>query len=213
MAVTPAGAEVSSAVATNWKKIWKKNLKPLADKRYYTKKQSDAKYQPRGAYETAGSGYSKAETYAKGEADAKYQSKTQLIRGTFFASGGSSAGATFISGEGISLGVTFAAVPTVRFMKVGDPLAPGCLGSATSPDAQPGFVCVFETVAVNMSTNRGTLDLSGSIGMTAFGGPIFGQTAAAGNGLMLGSWAARPGAVAAGPAAPLAREGKSGGIG
>ena len=44
MAVTPAGAEVSSAVATNWKKIWKKNLKPLADKRYYTKKQSDAKY-------------------------------------------------------------------------------------------------------------------------------------------------------------------------
>ena len=44
MAVTPAGAEVSNAVATNWKKIWKKNLKPLADKRYYTKAQSDAKY-------------------------------------------------------------------------------------------------------------------------------------------------------------------------
>ena len=47
MAVTPAGAEVSSAVATNWKKIWKKNLKPLADKRYYTKAQTDAKYQPK----------------------------------------------------------------------------------------------------------------------------------------------------------------------
>lgn len=65
MAVTPAGAEVSSAVATNWKKIWKKNLKPLADRRYYTKKQSDAKYQPKGSYETAGSGYTKAETDAK----------------------------------------------------------------------------------------------------------------------------------------------------
>ena len=51
MAVTPAGAEVSSAVATSWKKIWKKNLKPLADKRYYTKKQSDAAYQPKGSYE------------------------------------------------------------------------------------------------------------------------------------------------------------------
>ncbi|MBD3944252.1 hypothetical protein [Nocardioides ganghwensis] len=71
MAVTPAGAEVSSAVATNWKKIWKKNLKPLADKRYYTKKQSDAKYQPKGSYETAGSGYSKAETYSKTEVDSK----------------------------------------------------------------------------------------------------------------------------------------------
>ena len=44
MAVTPAGAEVSSAVATNWKKIWKKNLKPLADRRYYKKSASDAKY-------------------------------------------------------------------------------------------------------------------------------------------------------------------------
>ena len=47
MAVTPAGAEVSQAVATNWKKIWKKNLKPLADKRYYTKKKSNARYQPK----------------------------------------------------------------------------------------------------------------------------------------------------------------------
>ena len=56
MAVTPAGAEVSTAVATSWKKIWKKNLRPLADKRYYTKAQSDAKYQPKGAYEAAGSG-------------------------------------------------------------------------------------------------------------------------------------------------------------
>ena len=67
MAVTPAGAEVSSAVATNWKKIWKKEIRPRADKRYYKKSQSDAKYQPKGSYEAAGSGYSKAETYAKSE--------------------------------------------------------------------------------------------------------------------------------------------------
>ncbi len=81
MAVTPAGAEVSNAVATNWKKIWKKNLKPLADRRYYTKAQSDTKYQPKGSYETAGSGYTKAESdarysaagssYTKAEIDAK----------------------------------------------------------------------------------------------------------------------------------------------
>jgi hypothetical protein len=213
MAVTPAGAEVSSAVATNWKKIWKKKLQPQADKRYHTKKKSDARYQPKGSYETAGSGYAKAETYSRTESDGKYQSKTQLIRGTFFAAGGSSAGAAFISGEGISLGVTFAAVPTVRYMKLGDPLAPGCLGSAASPDAQPGFVCVFETAVLNMSTNRGTLDLAGGIGMTAFGGPIFGQTAGAGDGYMLGSWAARPGAVAAGSPAPSAPAGKTGGLG
>ena len=49
LAVTPAGAEVSQVAATNWKKIWKKNLKPLADRRYYTKAQSDTKYQPKGS--------------------------------------------------------------------------------------------------------------------------------------------------------------------
>jgi hypothetical protein len=85
MAVTPAGAEVSSALATNWKKIWNKELKPQADQRYYTKKKSnkryytksdsDAKYQPKGNYALNGSSYTKAETYSKAEADAKYQPK------------------------------------------------------------------------------------------------------------------------------------------
>lgn len=90
MAVTPAGAEVSSAVATNWKKIWKKNLKPLADRRYYKKSASDAKYATKAesaagdaasnaATDSKLSGYykktetySRTETYSKAEADAKY---------------------------------------------------------------------------------------------------------------------------------------------
>ncbi len=72
MAVTPAGAEVSQAAATSWKKVWKKNLKPLAVKAFYTKAQADAKYQPKGSYETAGSGYTKAES------DGKYYSKAQV---------------------------------------------------------------------------------------------------------------------------------------
>ena len=55
MAVTPAGAEVSNAVATNWKKIWNKELKPQADQRYYTKKKSNKRY------------------YTKSDSDAKYQ--------------------------------------------------------------------------------------------------------------------------------------------
>src|SRR5688500_653550 len=75
MAVTPAGAEVSSALATNWKKIWNKESKPQADQRYYTKKKSnkryytksdsDAKYQPKGNYALNGSAYTKAESDAK----------------------------------------------------------------------------------------------------------------------------------------------------
>ncbi len=44
MAVSPAGAEVSQAAASSWNKIWKKNLKPLADRRYYTKTKSRKKF-------------------------------------------------------------------------------------------------------------------------------------------------------------------------
>ena len=57
MAVTPAGAEVSNAVATNWNKIWNKELKPQADQRYYTKKKSNKRY------------------YTKSDSDAKYQAE------------------------------------------------------------------------------------------------------------------------------------------
>ena len=44
MAVTPAGAEVAQMAATNWKKIWKQELQPQADKRYYKKKNADKKF-------------------------------------------------------------------------------------------------------------------------------------------------------------------------
>jgi hypothetical protein len=74
MAVTPAGAEVSNAVATNWKKIWKKNLKPLADKRYYTKAQSDTKYSTKAeaAAASAATDSKLGGYYKKTESDAKY---------------------------------------------------------------------------------------------------------------------------------------------
>ena len=49
--------------ATNWKKIWKNELKPLADKRYYTKKKSNARY------------------YTKDRADAKYAALARLHQG------------------------------------------------------------------------------------------------------------------------------------
>src|SRR6476646_5017472 len=86
MAVTPAGAEVSNAVATNWKKIWKKNLKPLADKRYYTKAQGDTKYATKAESAAAAAAAQAGATsaansatdgklgnyYTKAQGDAKY---------------------------------------------------------------------------------------------------------------------------------------------
>lgn len=216
MAVTPAGAEVSSAMATNWKKIWKKNLKPQADKRYYTKKQSDKKYttkadaattyQPKGAYEAAGSGYTKAES------DARYPSRTQVIRGTFLLGGTEAAGGGFLI-ESLSFGTTLSAAPTPHFIAPGDPVPAGCLGSAAAPDAQPGHLCVFETIRTNVAASPNIFASTGLPGTDPVGALMTTTSAAAGSAYVAGSWAVRPAAVAAGrmPSAPS--DGRTGTLG
>lgn len=205
MAVTPAGAEVSNAVATNWKKIWKKNLRPLADKRYYTKAKSNARYQPKGSYETAGSGYSKAEsdakyyskteTYTKAETDAKYQTKTQLIRGSYMTGGTTTAAGEFLQ-ESISYGVTLSAAPTVHFIAMGAAVPAGCSGTAAAPDALPGHLCVFESANLNHGA-VGIYQITGGAGSSTMGAILTGSNAAAGQAYSAGSWAVRPIAVVA----------------
>lgn len=219
MAVTPAGAEVSQAVATNWKKIWKKNLKPLADRRYYTKSKSDAKYQPKGSYETAGSGYSKAESdaryagagssYSKADSDAKYQAKTQLIRGAYMLGGTGAAAGEFFQ-EAISYGVNLSAAPTVHFIAMGAAVPNGCLGTAAAPDAVAGHLCVFETATANMTVN-GIYQVTGGAGSSTMGAVVTGGNPAAGQTYSAGSWAVRPLAVTgARIKAPTARKGTFG---
>ena len=209
MAVTPAGAEVSNAVATNWKKIWNKELKPQADKRYYTKKKSnkryytksdsDAKYQPKGNYALNGSSYTKAESdakyagagsaYTKAESDGKYQSKSQLIRGSYFVGSGSP-----VYGLGsFSFGATLASAPTVHYINAGAAIPSGCSGSASAPDAVQGHLCVFETTAINAT---GRFIGRGSDGATGQADP-FGFTleidsaGGAGGTWARGTWAVR----------------------
>ncbi len=213
MAVTPAGAEVSSAVATNWKKIWKKNLKPLAKKSFYTKKQSKARFQPKGSYETAGSGYSKAETYSKAEADAKYAGagsgytkaesdgryarSTALVRGSYMILNVAAAGGEF-DGTDISFGTTFSAAPVVHIIPVGGPPPAGCSGTVTAPDASPGHLCVFASLADNIGpVNSCKTSTSSCFGTASdpWGASIFTTATAAGNMQAFGTWAARPIAV------------------
>jgi hypothetical protein len=202
MAVTPAGAEVSSAVATNWKKIWKKNLKPLADKRYYTKKQSDAKYQPKGSYETAGSGYTKAETYAKTEtyskteADGKYQAKNQVIRGAYMTGGAPTVAGGFLN-DSLSYGVTLAAAPTVHFIPLGGALPVGCSGTPAAPDALAGHLCVFEAANLNQGA-VGIYNVTGGGGSSTVGAILTANNPAAGQSFSAGSWVLRPGPLAVG---------------
>src|SRR6478609_1322564 len=167
MAVTPAGAEVSNAVATNWKKIWNKELKPQADQRYYTKKKSDkryytksdsdAKYQPKGSYAPTGSSYTKAESdakyagagsaYTKAESDGKYLLKRPLITGAW-GFGGAAVGGYAI--DSINFPVLSAA-PTIHFINVGGVAPPECPGTAAAPNAIAGHLCVFATSSPSIS--------------------------------------------------------------
>jgi hypothetical protein len=209
MAVTPAGAEVSSAVATNWKKIWKKNLKPLADKRYYKKSQSDAKYASKAesaasaaaaqaaanaATDSKLSGYyKKTETYSKAESDAKYAPYPTTVRGSYFISGTASAGGE-LHADAVSFGFNFSVAPAVEVVAQGDPATANCPGTVAAPKAAPGFVCFYEELVTN-NTGMVTLDpdvtgfnTSGTFGLTALVG-----SGAAGSVINSGSWAATSG--------------------
>jgi hypothetical protein len=206
MAVTPAGAEVSTAAATSWKKIWKKKLKPLATKTFYTKKQSDAQYQPKGSYEPAGSGYTKAESdgkyagagssYTKGESDGKYLPKQALIRGQYEAIGTAGAANDWV-GDSIDFGVTLSAAPAVHYLNLGAGPTAACPGTAAAPDATPGNLCFYERQDLNAASRFTFNAATGGAGASVFGASMYVSAAAAGDTFVYGSWAVRPLAVVA----------------
>ena len=201
MAVTPAGAEVNKAVATNWKKIWKKNLKPLADKRYSTKKASDAKYQPKGNYEAAGSGYSKAESdakyagagsaYSKAESDAKYAPNPKTLRGVFTAREYATAADQFASAT-VSWGHTLASAPTPVYVIIGGSNV-NCPGTAANPQANPGYACFYEMGTTNVTTDRDFFN-PWLVGASPYGTDLRIQSAGAGQSGVWGRWAVTPNA-------------------
>lgn len=200
MAVTPAGAEVSQAMATNWKKIWKKNLKPLADKRYYTKAQSDTKFATKAesaasaaAAQAGATSAANAATdsklsgyYKKAESDAKYAPTPTVVRGVFAIRQTSVAGG--LLGTPISYGITLTSAPTVHMIDVGDPVPVGCSGSSVAPSASPGHLCVF----VETNTNGGSPFINnagGFAGSSTFGAYIGSSAPAAGGSYLYGGWA------------------------
>lgn len=224
MSVTPAGAEVASAAATNWKKIWKKQLAPLADKRYYKKAASDAKYSTKTETSTALSGFytkaqsdaayalkaqtytktesdaayaPKAQSYTKAESDAKYAPAQKLIRGTF-GMGTTAAGASSTYMDSISFGVTLSAAPTAHYIAIGDPVPAGCAGTAAEPDASPGNLCVFETYKGGPASAPFICALAGSCpASSTVGAAVGGYATGAGTIQIIGNWAVRPVALAA----------------
>jgi hypothetical protein len=83
----------------------------------------------------------------------------------------------------ISFIYTFAAAPTVRLVLRGAPVRAECPGNATLPQAQPGFLCIYEESRLN---NTG-VKLNG---VTRAGATIFTNSSAAGGFYSFGAWAA-----------------------
>ncbi len=94
--VTPAGAAVQGAAAAiDWKQVWKQEIKPRADKRYYTKKKANARYytkfdantlfETKAAHDASlANYYTKAQHdasltnyYTKAQSDTNYYTKAQ----------------------------------------------------------------------------------------------------------------------------------------
>ncbi|MCD6639389.1 MAG: hypothetical protein LT071_05690 [Nocardioides sp.] len=185
MVVTPAGATVQQAAATNWAKIWKQKLRPLADKRFYTKGQSDTRFARKGS------------SFTKAESEARYADAPTLIRGGWGASG-------YTNGAGnlespIDFGVTLSAPPEAHYVLPGAAPSTACPGTLAAPDAAPGHLCVYEQSSGGGLDARMLCSLRGvcGAGVDAFGGFViaFDNTAGADR-WMRGTWALRPGGAA-----------------
>jgi hypothetical protein len=217
--VTPAGAVVQDAAAAiNWKNIWQTQIKPRADKRYYTKKKANARFytqvQANSLFETKAAHdasllnyYTKAQSdtnyYTKAQSDAKYAPAVPaLIRGVTIQ-GTVAAGAGQQAAADISFGVTLSAAPTVHYIAIGSPVPPGCSGTAAAPNAQAGNLCIFEVFSSNNTGNL-VVQPSGALGATATGALLFATSVAAGQMVITTSWAVRPAGLAP-IAAPIAK--------
>jgi hypothetical protein len=106
----------------------------------------------------------------------------KTIRGAFNI-GGTAAAAGALAATSISFIFPFAAVPTVKIVLQGAVAPAACPGNATSPQAQAGFLCIYEESRTN----------SAGVALNAVqraGATIFTNSSGAGGFFSYGAWAA-----------------------
>ena len=115
----------------------------------------------------------------------------KTLRGVWLAEG-TAAGAGGFVGDNISFGWTLSAKPTQHFIKVGDAVPPGCSGTAVSPGADPGNLCVFEVEHSNVNDAISEVwspPSDAAHNAETYGAATFSNSTAAGNFEFGGSWA------------------------
>jgi hypothetical protein len=160
--VTPAGA----ALATDWAKIFKQEIKPRADQRYVTKTNAAKSFAPR----------------------------PKVIRGTFMVTDDAAVGDAILMSP-ISFGYALDPAPKVSVVRYGGTLPVGCSGDWANPNAARGYLCIFEGRADN-ATTLGALQPDGrSTGAGSAGALVRVQAAEDGAVVVVGSWAVRPATI------------------
>lgn len=105
----------------------------------------------------------------------------KTLRGAFNI-GGTAAAAGHLANTSISFGFALPTAPTVRLRLQGSGATTECPGTATAPDAAPGFLCVYE----ESRTNTAGVLLNG---VQRSGATIFIFATAAGPFYSYGAWA------------------------
>jgi hypothetical protein len=115
----------------------------------------------------------------------------KTLRGVWLAEG-TAAGAGGFIGDNISFGWTLSAKPTQHFIKVGDAVPAGCSGTAVSPGANPGNLCVFEVENFNVDDTQSEVwspPANAGNNDETYGAATFSNSTAVGNFEFGGSWA------------------------
>lgn len=108
------------------------------------------------------------------------------IRGKYEIDGTATAAEELFDGDSMSFGYTLPSTPDTRFVPFDATPPSECPGSQILPEAEPGFLCVYEAQNSNIST----ADIYPIVyDPTRFGANIYAKSAAAGEAYSYGSWA------------------------
>jgi hypothetical protein len=153
-----------AAAPLKWAKIWKQEIKPRADKRYYTKKKTEK----------------------------RYERKVKVLRGTYAITEHAALEGVNDYSDAISFGRALASAPTAHYIPFEEAVPTGCTGTPANPGALPGHLCFFEQTVVNV-LQVNVLDIQDSAGQASTMGAVLRATAQAdGQMYVYGSWAAAP---------------------
>lgn len=153
-----------AAAPLKWAKVWKQEIKPRADKRYYTKKKTEKRYEPR----------------------------VKMLRGVYAITEQAPVALANNYSDSISFGRALASAPTAHYIPFQEAVPTGCTGTAANPGALPGHLCFFEETVVNVLEVT-VLDIQDFGGQANTMGAVLRATAQSTDPMFVyGSWAVAP---------------------